>query len=61
MFNPPQEVINYLRSASHSSTYAASMPGPVAQQIISSMTIIMGDDGTNEGMRECEEGGRVIE
>jgi serine palmitoyltransferase len=43
------DVINYLREASHSTTYAASVPAPVAQQIISSMTIIMGDDGTNEG------------
>ena len=42
-------MINYLREASHSTTYAASVPAPVAQQIISSMTIIMGDDGTNEG------------
>ena len=42
-------MINYLRAASHSTTYAASIPAPVAQQIISSMRIIMGDDGTKEG------------
>ena len=47
----PQEVINYLRNASHSSTYAPSMPAPVAQQVISSMSIITGEDGSNEGMR----------
>ena len=44
-----QDVINYLRGASHSNTYAASMPAPVAQQIITSMSIIMGEDGTKEG------------
>ncbi|CAI8015603.1 Serine palmitoyltransferase 2, partial [Geodia barretti] len=44
-----QDVINYLRGASHSTTYATSVPAPVAQQIITSMTIIMGDDGTKEG------------
>ena len=47
-------MINYLRGASHSSTYAASMPAPVAQQIISSMSIIMGEDGTKEGTTSAE-------
>ena len=42
-------MINYLRAASHSTTYAASVPAPVAQQIISSMSILTGDDGTKEG------------
>ena len=44
-------MINYLRAASHSTTYAASISAPVAQQIISSMRIIMGDGGTKEGER----------
>ena len=49
LYHFSQEVINYLRGASHSTTYAASMPAPVAQQIISSMRIISGEDGTKEG------------
>lgn len=48
-----QDIINCLRAQSHATTYAGSMPGPVAQQIISSMSIIMGRDGTNDGMCVC--------
>ena len=44
-----QEVIHHIRSSSHSAAYACSMSPPVAQQIISSMKIIMGEDGTDEG------------
>ena len=44
-----QRLINHLRAHSHASVYSPSLPPPVAQQIISSMKIIMGLDGTNEG------------
>ncbi|XP_043962056.1 serine palmitoyltransferase 2-like [Gambusia affinis] len=44
-----KELIDYLRSHSHSAVYATSMPPPVAQQIITSMKIIMGEDGTTLG------------
>ncbi|CAL8393210.1 serine palmitoyltransferase 2b [Gadus morhua] len=44
-----RELIQYLRSHSHSAVYATSMPPPVAQQIITSMTTIMGEDGTSLG------------
>jgi len=44
-----QKLIAYLRSRSHSACYATSMSAPVARQIITSMRIIMGLDGTNEG------------
>jgi serine palmitoyltransferase len=44
-----KKVIDNIRLHSHSATYAISMPAPVAQQIITSMEIIMGRDGTNEG------------
>ena len=44
-----QKLINYLRTNSHAACYANSMSPPVAQQIISSMHIIMGEDGTTEG------------
>ena len=46
----PQDIINHIRSTSHSAAYASSMSPPVTQQIISSMKIIMGEDGTDEGM-----------
>ncbi|XP_061889788.1 serine palmitoyltransferase 2b isoform X2 [Entelurus aequoreus] len=44
-----KELIDYLRQNSHSALYATSMPPPVAQQIITSMKIIMGEDGTTLG------------
>lgn len=44
-----QELIDYIRAESHAACYASSMSSPVAQQIITSMRIIMGEDGTNEG------------
>ncbi|KAL0967574.1 hypothetical protein UPYG_G00253960 [Umbra pygmaea] len=44
-----RELIDYLRSHSHSAMYATSMSPPVAQQIISSMKIIMGEDGGTLG------------
>ena len=45
-----QKLIDHLRLHSHSSCYAVSMPAPVAQQIITSMEIIMGRDGTRDGV-----------
>jgi len=50
-----KKLINHIRIQSHASCYAASMSAPVAQQIISSMRIIMGEDGTNEGQRRLEQ------
>ncbi|XP_008280215.1 serine palmitoyltransferase 2b [Stegastes partitus] len=44
-----KELIDYLRRHSHSALYATSMSPPVAQQIITSMKIIMGEDGTTLG------------
>uniref|UniRef100_A0A3Q4HM19 Serine palmitoyltransferase, long chain base subunit 2b n=1 Tax=Neolamprologus brichardi TaxID=32507 RepID=A0A3Q4HM19_NEOBR len=44
-----KELIDYLRRHSHSAMYATSMSPPVAQQIITSMKIIMGEDGTTLG------------
>ncbi|KAH0539581.1 serine palmitoyltransferase 2 isoform X1 [Cotesia glomerata] len=42
-------LINHLRLHSHAHAYAASMSPPIAQQIITSMQTIMGEDGTNDG------------
>ncbi|XP_057370933.1 serine palmitoyltransferase 2-like [Daphnia carinata] len=46
-----KKLINHLRINSHANCYATAMSPPVAQQIISSMRIIMGEDGTDEGQR----------
>jgi len=46
-----KKLINYLRLNSHSATYATSMSAPVAQQVITSMKIIMGKEGGGEGQK----------
>jgi serine palmitoyltransferase len=46
-----RDMIEYLKNASGGMIYASAMPAAVAQQIITSMTIIMGEDGTDEGIR----------
>jgi serine palmitoyltransferase len=45
-----KKLVDHIRLHSHSSCYAVSMPAPVAQQIVSSMEVIMGLDGTTEGV-----------
>jgi len=39
---------------SQAACYATAMSPPVAQQIISSMRIIMGEDGTDEGRKRLD-------
>ncbi|KAF6210579.1 hypothetical protein GE061_013685 [Apolygus lucorum] len=46
-----KEMVDFLRVNSHDACYASAMSPPVAQQIITSMSIIMGRDGTSEGLR----------
>ncbi|KAK3917693.1 Serine palmitoyltransferase 2 [Frankliniella fusca] len=46
-----KELVDYLRVNSHAACYASSMAPPIAQQIITSMRIIMGEDGTDEGQK----------
>ena len=48
--NCVQELIDHLRVNSHAACYASSMSPPVAQQIVTSMRIIMGEDGSHEGL-----------
>ncbi|VDN12801.1 unnamed protein product [Dibothriocephalus latus] len=43
--------IDYVRAHSLSTNYGGTMPAPVAQQVISSMRIIMGRDNVGEGAR----------
>ena len=44
-----KEIIDAMRMQSHSNIYAMSISPPVCAQIIASMKIIMGRDGTNDG------------
>ncbi|KAL6420829.1 hypothetical protein ACFW04_014371 [Cataglyphis niger] len=48
-------LINHIRIHSHAHTYAASMSPPVTQQIITSMRIIMGEDGTDAGEKRIKQ------
>lgn len=50
-----KKLINFLRANSHAHCYASTMSPPVAQQILTSMKIIMGLDGTNEGRRRIDQ------
>ena len=45
-----QKIINFLRRLSYGTTYATSMSPPTAQMALSAMKVIMGEDGTNEGI-----------
>ncbi|KAL5463711.1 hypothetical protein EMCRGX_G032636 [Ephydatia muelleri] len=44
-------IINHLRQYSHSATYGASMSATCVQQTLSVLEIMLGEDGTDEGMR----------
>jgi len=48
-----KSIIDHLRINSHG-CYASSISPPVAQQIISSMSILMGLDGTNDGINRIQ-------
>lgn len=48
-------LIDHLRVHSHAHTYAAAMSPPIAQQIITSMRIIAGEDGSADGKRRIEQ------
>lgn len=50
-----KKLIDFLRANSHAHCYATSMSAPVAQQILTSMKIIMGLDGTNEGRKRIDQ------
>uniref|UniRef100_A0A8C9TSB2 serine C-palmitoyltransferase n=1 Tax=Scleropages formosus TaxID=113540 RepID=A0A8C9TSB2_SCLFO len=50
-----KELIDYLRAQSHSAVYATSMSSPVAEQIITSMKCIMGEDGTTIGRERIQQ------
>jgi serine palmitoyltransferase len=50
-----KKLINFLRANSHAHCYASSMSPPVTQQIITSMKIIMGLDGTDQGQQRINQ------
>ncbi|MBN3312944.1 SPTC2 palmitoyltransferase, partial [Atractosteus spatula] len=50
-----KELIDYLRTHSHSAVYATSMSPPVVEQIITSMKCIMGEDGTTIGLERVRQ------
>ncbi|XP_014469799.1 PREDICTED: serine palmitoyltransferase 2 [Dinoponera quadriceps] len=48
-------LIDHLKIYCHAHTYGSAMAPPVAQQIITAMRIVMGEDGTNEGEKRIEQ------
>ena len=47
-----QEVIQYLKHTCPAHLYATSISPPAAQQIISAIKVILGQDGSNRGRSE---------
>ncbi|XP_029305960.1 serine palmitoyltransferase 3 isoform X4 [Cottoperca gobio] len=50
-----KELVDYLRSHSHSAVYASAMSPPVTEQIIRAMKCIMGNNGSTEGIRRIRQ------
>ncbi|XP_006894811.1 PREDICTED: serine palmitoyltransferase 3 [Elephantulus edwardii] len=50
-----KELVDYLRVHSHSAVYATSMSPPISEQIIRSIKLIMGMDGTTEGIKRIQQ------
>nr|XP_033795532.1 serine palmitoyltransferase 3-like [Geotrypetes seraphini] len=50
-----KELVDYLRTHSHSAVYGTSMSPPVAQQIIRVMKCLMGQDGTTTGAQRVRQ------
>lgn len=50
-----KNVIDYLRLKNHSFSYAESITPVVAQQIMTSLSVIRGDDGTNDGRKRIKQ------
>ncbi|KAJ1561568.1 serine palmitoyltransferase component [Nowakowskiella sp. JEL0078] len=49
-----KSIIDHLRLYSHASVYAESISPPILSQIYTSMKIIMGEDGTNDGRHRIQ-------
>ncbi|XP_026210518.1 serine palmitoyltransferase 3 isoform X1 [Anabas testudineus] len=50
-----KELVDYLRSHSHSAVYASAMSPPVTEQIIRALKCLMGKDGSTEGIRRIRQ------
>jgi serine palmitoyltransferase len=50
-----KRLIDYLKINSHANCYAASMSAPVALQVIRTLEIIMGLDGTKDGVTRIQQ------
>jgi serine palmitoyltransferase len=50
-----KELINYLRINSHAACYASSMSPPVTAQILKTLQIIMGNDGSVDGQARIKQ------
>lgn len=50
-----RQLVNHIRAHSHANCYASSMSAPIAQQIISSLRIITGQDGSDEGQKRIRQ------
>ncbi|KAJ8289012.1 hypothetical protein COCON_G00016710 [Conger conger] len=50
-----KELVDYLRTHSHSAVYATSMSPPVVAQILTCMRCIMGEDGTTFGLEQVRQ------
>uniref|UniRef100_A0A915J6X4 serine C-palmitoyltransferase n=1 Tax=Romanomermis culicivorax TaxID=13658 RepID=A0A915J6X4_ROMCU len=50
-----KKMINHMRINSQTANYGATISAPVAQQIISAITKITGQDGTNDGARRIKQ------
>uniref|UniRef100_A0A0N4ZIL5 serine C-palmitoyltransferase n=1 Tax=Parastrongyloides trichosuri TaxID=131310 RepID=A0A0N4ZIL5_PARTI len=50
-----KKIIDHLRVSSSTSYYSSPMSPPIAQQVYTSMSIIMGKDGSNEGRKRIEQ------
>ncbi|NXE47260.1 SPTC3 palmitoyltransferase, partial [Casuarius casuarius] len=53
-----KDLVDFLRTHSHSAVYATSMCPPVAEQIIRAMKCLMGLDGTTQGLQRVRQLGR---
>ncbi|XP_072783721.1 serine palmitoyltransferase 3 isoform X2 [Taeniopygia guttata] len=50
-----KDLVDFLRTHSHSAVYATSMCPPVAEQIIRAMRCLMGLDGTTQGLQRVRQ------
>ncbi|XP_005795269.1 serine palmitoyltransferase 3 [Xiphophorus maculatus] len=50
-----KELVEYLRSHSHSAVYASAMSPAITEQVMRAMKCIMGKDGTTEGIRRIRQ------